>query len=74
MGLLRVQLGGTGRRLNVNGRWIAATALTHRIPVVTQDDDFRPVEGVGGLRVVHVWSSLTSMARRARCARIRSPP
>ena len=31
---------------------IAATALAHGIPVVSQDDDFDPVEGVGGLRVV----------------------
>jgi predicted nucleic acid-binding protein len=52
--LLRVHLAESERRLNVNDLWIAATALTHRIPVVTQDDDFGPVEGVGGLRVVRV--------------------
>lgn len=52
--LLRVHLAESGRRLNVNDLWIAATALTHQIPVVTQDDDFGPVEGVGGLRVVGV--------------------
>jgi predicted nucleic acid-binding protein len=52
--LLRVHLAELGRRLNVNDLWIAATALTHQIPVVTQDDDFGPVEGVGGLRVVRV--------------------
>ncbi|MCW3020349.1 MAG: putative nucleic acid-binding protein contains domain [Solirubrobacterales bacterium] len=52
--LLRVHLAESGRRLNVNDLWIAATALTHQIPVVTQDDDFGPVEGVGGLRVVRV--------------------
>lgn len=52
--LLRVHLAESGCRLNVNDLWIAATALTHQIPVVTQDDDFGPVEGVGGLRVVRV--------------------
>lgn len=52
--LLRVHLAESGRRLNVNDLWIAATALTHQIPVVTQDDDFDPVEGVGGLRIVRV--------------------
>jgi hypothetical protein len=52
--LLRVHLAESGRRLNVNDLWIAATALTHEIPVVTQDDDFDPVAGVGGLLVVRV--------------------
>jgi predicted nucleic acid-binding protein len=52
--LLRVHLATAERRLNVNDLWIAATALTHRIPVVTQDDDFGPVDGVGGLTVVRV--------------------
>lgn len=52
--LLRVHLAESDRRLNVNDLWIAATALTHRIPVVTQDDDFDPVDGVGGLQVVRV--------------------
>ncbi len=52
--LLRVHLATAECRLNVNDLWIAATALAHRIPVVTQDDDFAPVEGVGGLKVVRV--------------------
>ncbi len=52
--LLRVHLATAERRLNVNDLWVAATALAHRIPVVTQDDDFDPVEGVGGLEVVRV--------------------
>jgi predicted nucleic acid-binding protein len=51
---LRVHLADADRRLNVNDLWIAATALAHGIPVVTQDDDFNPVEGVGGLTVIHV--------------------
>jgi predicted nucleic acid-binding protein len=52
--LLRVHLAESDRRLNVNDLWIAATALTHQMPVVTQDDDFDPVDGVGGLRIVRV--------------------
>lgn len=52
--LLRVHLAESDRRLNVNDLWIAATALTHQMPVVTQDDDFDPVDGVGGLQVVRV--------------------
>ena len=52
--LLRVHLAESGRRLNVNDLWIAATALAHQIPVVTQDDDFGPVDGVGGLSVIRV--------------------
>lgn len=52
--LLRVHLAQAQRRLNVNDLWIAATALAHSIPVVTQDDDFGPVEGLGGLGVVRV--------------------
>lgn len=50
--LLRVHLADTGRRLNVNDLWIAATALAHGIPVVAQDDDFAPIEGAGGPVVV----------------------
>jgi predicted nucleic acid-binding protein len=34
--------------------WIAATALAHEISVVTQDDDFGPVDGIGGLQVIRV--------------------
>lgn len=52
--LLRVHLAESGRRLNVNDLWIAATGLAHRIPVVTQDDDFSPVDGAGGLQIVRV--------------------
>jgi predicted nucleic acid-binding protein len=51
---LRVHLAEAGRDLNVNDLWIAATALAHGLPVITQDDDFGPVEGVGGLAVLRV--------------------
>jgi predicted nucleic acid-binding protein len=52
--LLRVHLAKNKRRLNVNDLWIAATALAHNIPVITQDDDFGPVDTVAGLSVRHV--------------------
>jgi predicted nucleic acid-binding protein len=52
--LLRVHLAKSKRRLNVNDLWIAATALAHGIPVVTQDEDFGAVDGVAGLYVVQV--------------------
>ncbi len=40
-----------GLRMPVNDSWIAATAISLGVPVVTQDDDY--VE-VPGLAVVHV--------------------
>lgn len=50
---LRVHLAQAGRRMNVNDLWIAATAVAHAIPVVTQDDDFAPLQGAG-LEVIRV--------------------
>ena len=52
--LLRIHLAESQRRLSVNDLWIAATAVTHDLPVITQDDDFEPIEGVSGLEVVRV--------------------
>jgi predicted nucleic acid-binding protein len=51
---MRVHLAENGTRLNVNDLWIAAVAASRGLPVVTQDDDFGPVEGVGGLTVIRV--------------------
>jgi predicted nucleic acid-binding protein len=51
---MRVHLAESGRRVNVNDLWIAAVAASRGLPVVTQDDDFSPVEGVAGLQVVRV--------------------
>lgn len=48
---LGVQLRDSGQRMSVNDSWIAATALTLDVPVVTQDDDF---PNVAGLRVTKV--------------------
>jgi len=52
--LLRVHLAESGQRVNVNDLWIAATAVAHRLPVVTQDADFDVLDGVSGLRVIRV--------------------
>jgi predicted nucleic acid-binding protein len=51
---MRVHLAESGRRVNVNDLWIAAVAASRGLPVVTQDDDFDPVEGVMGLDVIRV--------------------
>ena len=51
---MRVELADTGRRLNVNDLWIAATAASAGLAVVTQDDDFDAVDGMAGLVVVRV--------------------
>lgn len=48
---LRVQLRDTGQRMPINDSWIAATAMSLEVPVVTQDDDFPDVEGLRVTRV-----------------------
>lgn len=51
---LRVRLAESGRRINVNDLWIAATAAAHGIPVVTQDNDLDPLEGAEGINVIRI--------------------
>lgn len=51
---LRLRLAQTGRRVSVNDTWIAATALAHDVPVVTQDADFDPLAELCELQVIHV--------------------
>jgi predicted nucleic acid-binding protein len=51
---LRVRLAETGRRVKVNDLWIAAVAAAYNLPVVTQDDNFDPIEAVGGPPVIRV--------------------
>lgn len=48
---LRVSLRDVGLRMPVNDSWIAATAMTLGIPVVTQDDDYLHAPG---LEVIHI--------------------
>jgi len=52
--MLRVRLAEEGRRAKVNDLWIAAIAAANSLDVVTQDDDFEPIEAVGGPRVIRV--------------------
>lgn len=40
--------------MNVNDVWIAATAVSRDLCVVTQDDAFAAVEGLAGLVLVRV--------------------
>lgn len=51
---IRVALADADRRLNVNDTWIAATALAHGLPVITQDADFELLPGLAGLQVLRV--------------------
>lgn len=51
---MRYRLAETGRRTNVNDLWIAAVALVHGLPVITQDGDFDAFEEVGGPVVIRV--------------------
>lgn len=48
---MRHAMRGTNSRLPTNDSWIAATALAHGIPVVTQDDDFDAVPGLDVIKL-----------------------
>ena len=39
------------KRMPINDSWIAATAIAHAMPVVTQDDDFDVVTGLEVIKV-----------------------
>lgn len=49
--LLRTRLELGGRRMGVNDSWIAATALAHGLPIVTQDDDYDVVDELTIIKV-----------------------
>jgi len=51
---LRVLVHEAGRRVGVNDLWIAAVALAHDLPVVTQDADFDVLVDLGLVDVVRV--------------------
>ena len=51
---MRVYLAASGRSVNANDAWIAATAAAYEIPVLTQDTDFDALNGVAGLTVIPV--------------------
>ncbi|MDP9343084.1 MAG: type II toxin-antitoxin system VapC family toxin [Actinomycetota bacterium] len=48
---LRLALRDQGKRMPINDSWIAATAIAHHIPVVSQDDDYDDVPGLQVIRV-----------------------
>ena len=49
--LLRVSLRARGRSMPLNDSWIAATAMSLGVPVVTQDADYADVPGLDVIRV-----------------------
>ena len=51
---LRVRVAESERRANVNDMWIAATAITHGISVVSQDADFDVFAELVDLDVIRV--------------------
>jgi predicted nucleic acid-binding protein len=48
---LQVLLRDHGLRMPVNDSWIAATALAHGVPVVTQDTDYLELPGLDVVRI-----------------------
>lgn len=44
--VLRVHLRDAGRSMKLNDSWIAATAISRNIPVVSQDRDFINIPGL----------------------------
>ena len=51
---MRAYTQASGKEVEVNDMWIAATAAAHEIPVLTQDRDFDALSGVAGLTVIPV--------------------
>jgi predicted nucleic acid-binding protein len=48
---LRSRLRESGQRMPINDSWIAATAMSLGIPIVTQDDDYVEIAGLDVIRV-----------------------
>jgi len=51
---MRAYLAASGKGMSGNDLWIAATAATAGMPVITQDRDFYALSGVNGLTVIEV--------------------
>jgi len=49
--LLVSRLRAVGRKVPINDSWIAATAIAHGIPVVTQDTDYDAMPGVEVIKI-----------------------
>jgi len=50
--LLVSKIRAAGRKASINDSWIAATAIAHRIPVVTQDTDFDDIPDVEVIKIL----------------------
>lgn len=48
---LRVRLRDSGQRMPVNDSWIAATAMSLGVPMVTQDNDYVDIDGLHVMKV-----------------------
>jgi predicted nucleic acid-binding protein len=49
--LLVSRLRAAGRKAPINGSWIAATAIAHHVPLVTQDCDYDGMPGVNVIKL-----------------------
>jgi predicted nucleic acid-binding protein len=49
--LLVCRLRAAGRRAPINDSWIAATAIVHDVPIVTQDNDYDAMPGIEVLKI-----------------------
>jgi predicted nucleic acid-binding protein len=49
--LLVSRLRAAGRKMPINDSWIAATAIAHRIPLVTQDSDYDELPDVEVIKI-----------------------
>jgi predicted nucleic acid-binding protein len=53
-GQVRQAISAAPRMVNVNDLWIASIALAHKMPVVTQDNDFDALADLGGPEIIHL--------------------
>src|ERR1017187_2139525 len=49
--LLVSRFRAAGRKVPINGSWIAATAIAHRVPIVTQDADYDAMPDVQVIKI-----------------------
>lgn len=49
--LLVARLRAAGRKVPINDSWIAATAIAHAVPIVTQDADYDAMPGVEVIKI-----------------------
>ena len=49
--LLVSRVRATGRKMPINDSWIAATAMAHGVPIVTQDADYDTMPGIQVIKI-----------------------